>query len=234
MYCQCQTAVKGNGKEFIAVTLKCRAWTCPDCAPGRRNQLIAYAIDGRPNKFLTLTSKRQDGLSPITAARDLARAWRLVRLRLLRHYKLDALPFVAVFEKTKLGWPHLHILLRSRFLDQRLISTWMQELTGAPIVHIEALDDPKKAVRYCAKYISKDSEKFGTCKRYWSSRDYRIVPERHKTPRALPSGDWYVQKFRLDEWCRTMTKEGFIVERHSPTMAYASLAPSDIRQRGGP
>jgi hypothetical protein len=234
MYCQCETAVKGNGREFFAVTLKCRAWTCQDCAPERRNQLIAYAIDGRPNKFLTLTSRRREGQSPISAARDLARAWRLVRLRLMRHYKISALPFLAVFEQTKLGWPHLHILLRCRFLEQRLISKWMDELTGAPIVHIVALDDPKKAVNYCAKYISKDSQKFGTCKRYWSSRDYRIVPIRRKKDRALPAGDWAIHKWPLTRWIASLESLGFTIERISPTAAYASLASSVTQARAGP
>ena len=183
MYCQCRTAVKGDGREFLAVSLKCRAWTCPDCAPERQRQLIAFAIDGKPNRFLTLTSRRRDGMSPAQAAAELARCWRLVRLRLMRRYKVKSLPFLAVFEATKLGWPHLHILLRAPFLDQQLISQWMNDLMQSPIVHIEKLDDPKKAVRYCAKYIGKDCTKFGTSKRYWSSQDYRLVPLRHAKPR---------------------------------------------------
>ena len=63
-YCGEHTAVKGN------VDVRCKAWTCPECADGRKRQLIAQGIGGTPNKFLTLTTRRVEGMTPEEAAFD--------------------------------------------------------------------------------------------------------------------------------------------------------------------
>jgi len=228
MYCQSQTAVKGLGREFVAISLRCRSWTCPDCAEQRRNELIAEAIDGKPNKFLTLTSRRREEASPIAAARELSRCWRIVRKRLMRRYKWKSLPFLAVFEATKLGWPHLHILLRCDFIDVRLVSQWMEELIGAPVVWLEALEQQTKAARYCSKYVGKDSQKFGTSKRYWRSQDWRVVPKRHKKEKQLPPGDWLRLPCSIASWCRDMSANGFQVTMDGMRFAHA-LLPEEWR-----
>lgn len=177
MYCGEQTVVKYAGAERLAVSLRCRAWTCPDCAPIRQAGLTAQAVGGHPNKFLTLTSKRREGVTPVQAAAQLAKAWRLLRLRLMRRYDLKTLPFLAVFQATKLGWPHLHILLRGPWLDQTYISATMRELTDSPIVDIRAVDNEGRVAIYVSRYVTRETERFGTCKRYWQSRDYDERPE---------------------------------------------------------
>lgn len=177
MYCGEQTLVKYEQHERLAVSLRCRAWTCPDCAPIRQKGLAAQAIAGNPNKFLTLTSKRRDGITPGQAARELAKAWRLLRLRLMRRYKIDRLPFLAVFQATKTGWPHLHILLRGPWLDQTYISQVMAELASSPIVDIRAVESAGRVAVYVSRYVTRNSERFETCKRYWCSQDYDERPE---------------------------------------------------------
>lgn len=221
------------GQEFFAVSLRCRSWTCPECADQRRKELIAQAIDGKPNRFLTITSKRRENESPQTAAAELARCWRLIRKRLMRHYKTKSLPFLAVFEATKLGWPHLHILLRCDFIDQRLISKWMNELTASPVVWIEKIDSAKGASRYVSKYIGKDTQKFGSCKRYWQSQDWRVVPKRHRRPRQLPPGDWHVHDWPIARWIDTMRHLGASVSIEAHGAAYASLAQGFPQQLAG-
>lgn len=172
MYCGESTLVKYEKDQRTAVTLTCKAWTCPDCAPNRKRRLIAEACGGLPNKMLTLTSRRHGGTTAPEAARALAHAWRLLRLRAMRRYRLKDLPFIAVFEATKLGWPHLHILLRGPWLDQAWLSEQMSQLTDSPNVDIRKIDNPGRAASYVAKYIGKEPTKFETCKRYWKSKQY--------------------------------------------------------------
>lgn len=171
-YCGEQTLSSGTPERITAISLRCRAWTCPDCYHDRKRRLMREMSAGQPNKFITLTMRRVEGMTAEQAAKRLSHAWRLCRLRIIRHAKLKSLPFIAVVEKHKSGWPHLHILARMPWFSQKLLSTWMAELCDGPNVWIEHLDKSSKAVSYCAKYCGKCAQKIGTTKRYWQSRDY--------------------------------------------------------------
>lgn len=173
-YCREAIAVKHEGHIQTAVTLKCKSWGCELCQPQRKKQLIAEGMAGAPCTFLTLTYRANDQETPDQAAPKLSRAWRLLRLRLMRKYHWRKLPFLAVMEKTENGWPHLHILLRCRYIPQWYISAVMQQLINSPVVWIEKIDNKKRSAGYCAKYCGKAANKFKTAKRYWQSQDYDL------------------------------------------------------------
>lgn len=94
-YCGSQTFVKRHAEVREASVLRCRAWTCDDCAPCRRAQLIAQAHRGQANTFITLTCRKVEGLSPEEAAARLANAWRIIHKRALREAARnpDKVPF---------------------------------------------------------------------------------------------------------------------------------------------
>lgn len=187
-YCASTSAVKHADHTTAAVSLRCRSWGCPECAPDRRKQLIAEVLGGSPTTLLTLTIRRTFAPTPAAAAAALARAWRLCRLRLIRKRGLSKLPFFAVFEKHQSGWPHLHILLRTVYIPRQQISAIMAELIDSPVIDIRLLHDRQRAAVYVAKYSVKQPHRFATAKRYWSSRDYDIRPEHpSKTKSILPS-----------------------------------------------
>jgi len=119
--------------------------------------------------FITLTVNPAWGHGPVYRARALARAWRIIRKRACRKYKYKTIPFLAVFERTKKGEPHLHIIARCKWLGQRWLSDQMKELMDAPIVDVRRVTGRRKVASYVTKYIGKDPERFGTCKRYWAS-----------------------------------------------------------------
>lgn len=191
-YCQSGSIVNVAPGSIRVATLKCKAWTCPECRPMRQSRLVAEAVGGNPTIFLTLTSRKRDDITREEAARQLSYAWRLTRLRLLRRTKRARLPFLAVFEETKNGWPHLHIVLRTGWLDRKFISDCMQELISSPVVDLRKIDAKGRVAAYVAKYVGKDCQKFGTSKRYWKSKDYeqRTLKERDK--RSLPNSVWTV------------------------------------------
>lgn len=179
-YCNEHLAVKQEGDKSTFVSLPCRAWTCPDCAPKRKKQLTAQAIAGRPDMFLTFTVKRSLHPSDRQAAKALSYAFRLLRLRIMRKFKRP-FPFLAVVERHPGSkWPHIHVLARSKYISQKWLSAQMMELLKSPVVHVTRIDNPGRAAVYCSKYCSKCSEKIGTTKRYWQSKDYDLRDDEEK------------------------------------------------------
>jgi len=206
--------------------LWCKCWSCELCAPRRRSRLIRDVIDGKPTKFLTLTTGPEVTGTPERKAEKLVDAWRALRKRirlelsmpeherwrtpsgiarhrrLRRHErsyiggtppKLPPLPFFAVFEATKKGQPHLHIVLRAPFMPQKWLSAQMLELLKSPILDVRAIDSTTRVAAYIAKYLGKDPHQFGTCKRYWHSKDWNVTPE----PEAPESSKRFLYSDRI-------------------------------------
>jgi hypothetical protein len=88
-YCGERTLVKGNAQRVEATTLKCRSWTCADCQPARKAQLVAQAHRGKADTFITLTVKRSSYADPAMAAQALAHAWRIIVKRAIREAARD-------------------------------------------------------------------------------------------------------------------------------------------------
>jgi len=172
MFCAEWSLVKRLQPGIIVIPLRCRCWSCEYCRPWRAAQLVQEAKAGKPNLFITLTSRYQTNRSPAAAARDLVRAWRQVRAEYLKKHGPGSLPFLAVFEATKRGWPHLHIVARARWVDQGWLSKRMAALIGSPVVDVRRVKGLGQLAAYVAKYIGKDPHRFAGTKRYWRSRDY--------------------------------------------------------------
>lgn len=200
--CRELTLVKQTPTHVTGSCLKCRSWGCDYCEPERRAQLVAKGINGKPNKFVTLTIDPAVEPNPNRAASRLAHAWRLLRKRLMRKYGWTRLPFLAVFEAHESGMPHLHLLVRSKYIPQADLSKGMADLLQSPIVHISAIRGRRQSARYAAKYLSKENGKFGTCKRYWSSQDYEITRWVAREERTGEPVTWFLSRLDIDEWVR--------------------------------
>lgn len=227
MYCGETSLVNYDHDGRTAVALRCRSWTCPDCAPDRRKKLIAEILGGAPTTFLTLTSRRVEGRTPAHAAAELAHAWRLIRLRCMRQRRLQRLPFFAVFEATQLGWPHLHICLRNVWIDQRWLSEQMRELTNSPIVDIRRIDNKGRAVAYVAKYSGKASHRFATAKRYWSSRDYQLPSAARTAAQQRKTLSWERDTLSLKRLASAYATYGWRVDWRGTRELRATYASPD-------
>jgi len=253
-YCGQTTFVKSAPGLREAASLKCRAWTCQDCAPGRKAGLIAQAHRGKPNTFITLTCKFGTPPTADEAALALSQAWRLVHKRALREaardlekrplpagpvppggWKVNAqgrvprqvtlingkLPYLVVIEATKLGWPHLHVLARSKWIGQQWLSLQMNQLLGSPIVHIARVNKQSQVAGYVAKYCNKCEHKFGTAKRYWETQSFALSKyQRRKEPLGEEWGTWIADthiKRIVNHWIA----EGWHVDWKSSTNALA-------------
>ncbi len=206
MLCSEWALVKYDFPTAIIIPLRCKCWHCDECRPMRQARLIKEAQSGKPNLFVTLTSRRRPESSPDAAARALVRAWRTVRAEYTAKHGKGTLPFLAVFEATKKGWPHLHIVARAKWLDQKWLSRRMGQLIGSPVVDVRRIRDPKKISNYVAKYIGKNPEPFKGVKRYWRSLNFffptvetELKDEGYQWPWVIVKDHWQTVRSPLVE-----------------------------------
>lgn len=176
------------------MTLFCRSWLCTDCAPKRTANLARHAMNGQPSTFLTLTVNPAIGESADSRAQSLSDAFKVLVKRARRKFTKAPLEYLAVFEETKRGEPHLHILMRAPFIPQAWLSEQMSELISAPVVDIRHVGHARNAARYITKYVTKGPKPFASLKRYWSSKGYDLTAaDRPKRAADFDSG-WRVEK----------------------------------------
>lgn len=100
------------------------------------------------------------------------------------------LPFMAFFERTEAGWPHLHILCTANWIDQAWLSAQTAELLNSPIVDVRRIRTVRGVASYVTKYVTKSLVKFDTLKRYYSSRKYDPRPKPEKLIEPFPEIQW--------------------------------------------
>jgi len=190
MFCRERCVVKNQDHVVIVEPLRCRCWHCDLCRPGRKARLVEEAQRGAPLILVTLTSKRRPDRSEDWAAQELVKCWRLIRRRYIQEHGPGSLPFLAVFEATKRGWPHLHIVVRAKWISQRWLSEQMGELHGSPIVDVRRVQGLRKVAHYIAKYIGKNPHRFNGVKRYWRSLDYLAPPADEEQQAPKEGATW--------------------------------------------
>lgn len=174
LLCSEITVVNRDKYRGAASLLRCKCWDCEICQPFNRWHVVAAGRRGHPNVFMTLTCNPGRHETPDAAARDMVRALVQLRRCIFRRYKIKNIPILCVFEKTKAGWPHMHILARAGWIDQKWLSEVMGRLIGAPIVDIRKIQDAGRAAAYVSKYVGKDPTVFRGCKRWWRSHSYEV------------------------------------------------------------
>ena len=211
-YCGEHTLVNEKEDGYVAVSMKCRSWICPDCHEDRRRQLIALAHGGKPNRFITLTVSARWGTGRLERAYELSRAWRNIVKALKRKHPGKTLNYLCVLEAQKNGEPHLHIAFRGPWVDQAWLSDQMKARMGAPIVDVRYVNKSSRLAGYIAKYIGKGSVRFGNLKRYWSSKGYDLREPLDGFNKAGAPDAWTIWKFTLKECVGMWSRQGFEVE----------------------
>lgn len=138
------------------IPLRCKRWTCDFCRCRNVYALQKKAVSGSPSKLLTLTTRPRHN----ETAKECHDRCRPAITRLIAKIRQQFGPCeAAVFlERTKKGMPHWHCLLRTGYIPQKWISqTWMT-LTGAYIVDVREIKDPKTAASYVVKYVLKEAK----------------------------------------------------------------------------
>lgn len=211
MLCRDYTLVKTEGVNITAMPLKCRSWGCDYCRPERANALKRLARNGKPNTFITLTVNPRFLGSSAERAAALAAAWRTIVAKAKRRYSYKKLEYLCVFEATKAGEPHLHILARCKWLDQRWLSAQMALLMRAPICDIRRVKSLRHIARYVAKYIGKDPQRFATCKRYWTTQGWDKWHEDREQPEFGHQITWQIVRMTLSDYLKCCSELGMTV-----------------------
>lgn len=192
MLCAEWALVNRDGRTTTVLPLLCKRWSCEVCQPVRSRWLKHDVRDGHPNRFLTITWRVRDGWSPDEAAQALRDAWRKYRALYIEEHGKGSLPFLAVFELTEKGWPHLHIVTRSGWIDHGELKAFMLNEIDSPVVSVMKIKSLAKAANYVAKYASKAPAIFKGCKRYWRSCDYVVADDDTGERPRRSRGTWQV------------------------------------------
>lgn len=224
--CSHLTSVKSSHDGREIAPIRCKRWSCPTCHQINRARVIALARAGKPRALLTLTVRSTDYPSPDAAAEALKRGLRLLRLRLQRHERLKRFEFLAVFEKHKSGFPHLHLLIRGDYLPWKVLRGMWESITGSYQVDVRKIDREGNAAFYVSKYIGKDLSAFEGCKRWWRSRGYNEEPAEDYAP------DWMRCEFAA--WDTDFNALRFLLLHDGWTMEKAGRERWRIRPPPGP
>jgi len=146
----------------------------------------------------------------------LTNAWRVIVKRLRRLHGQEAIQYLAVVEQTQKGEPHLHILLRSPYIAQKLLSSWMGELVGAPIVDIRRIKSQKEVIRYVAKYVTKEVSNELRQKRFTVSKHYELAEVVEAAIPPTPKPAWHVDRRPLIEILWEWTYQGYACRSNGP------------------
>lgn len=211
MQCSQTTLTRRDTHRITARPLLCKCWKCVRCAPMLKRKVIRRAIVGKPTTMLTITINPKAHPDPDEAARQLKTALVVLMRRLRRRYKGDDLQYMAVFEKTQAGHPHLHVLLRAPYIPQRYISHFMSERLDSPIIDIRATRNSRAVARYIGKYLGKDPTKFSGCQRYWCSRAWRTDHDEQREQKEERKF-WHHLERRIDLVADNLTANGWIIQ----------------------
>ena len=203
MLCREASLVAVDRNQIWLHTLKCRCWKCELCRDELRRRVMRLAADGEPLKVLTLTVNPAHEPDPDLAADELMDAWQFLWRRLRKKFDPKRLAYFSVWEKTKRGYPHLHILLRAPFVPVRQISRIMEERIDAPIVDIRSIRGRRAAVNYVAKYLAKDNHKWPGHDRYGYSRNWlHTDTARSRQPLPKPNAPYRLIKAHPSQFMR--------------------------------
>lgn len=187
---------------------RCNRWTCVGCGPLRTKVLCKKLATAKPNRFITLTVAAGKYESPEAAWHETRRQVPEL-IRKIRK-EVGSIEYARVLEVHKSGYPHYHLLVRSPFIEQHLLSKWWCHLTAAFIVDIRKVNPDQKVAEYIGKYLTKQLKVPFTNRRVtWSKGFFPEKPERITELRCwmLP----HVEHESLAEYIRRRNLQGHVL-----------------------
>jgi len=146
-----------------AFPISCDNRLCPDCSSRRGSMMVSQHRDMlrqiRNPKMLTLTFLSVDRLDKTVFKEDRAMFTRLRDRRVFESCWGGIYSFETTYTKG-VGWHvHIHALIGSGYIDQKLLSKEWEEISGAKIVDIRAVKGTDKwdAVKEVVKYPAKSA-----------------------------------------------------------------------------
>ena len=216
------------------IPLFCHKWSCPRCREAKSNKWRQIAEAGQPDRFITLTLRSSETLSTVFQAHIIKKAF--PRLVEEIRKKWGPMEYMLVFELTKQGTPHVHVLQRGGFIPKAWLSTLWNRLTGSFIVDIKKIDNPASVGRYIMKYMGKAiadvHSKLHGMRIIQRSKNW-IIPSDKPDIKSTDAVEdqvlsWYfvsVKPAELIEHVRELT--GFMLEETESSTSFLMRGPPD-------
>lgn len=154
-YC-CKSSIVGQNldrTECVIIPVPCKSWDCPHCGPRKRSAWIRRLTAGKPTRQMTLTCPVGKFLSAALAAQAMKVAWSKTVAKIRKLY--GSFEYALVWELTKKGVPHMHILFRGSYVSQKWLSGYWDKLGIGPIVYIQSLKSVALHATHACKYLAK-------------------------------------------------------------------------------
>jgi len=218
----------------LVVPLRCKCWGCPDCHHINRRLVLRRLKATDVTHLITLTCSPRAFSDPSQAFRHLSLAVPNLVKRLRRQFPAAIFQYLLVWETTRAGWPHAHLLARTSYLPQRALSRHWRELTGAQVVDIRRVTDARGATAYIAKYLTKTLSAPPGLKRLRTSRQFWPTPG-GLFGRAASTAPWRLFEARIE--AVLLTEFPHLLFYHVPTetdavMCLARASPTRGPQHG--
>jgi len=153
-----------------AFETQCGRWTCDRCGPWKKWKLCQRISLARPTKFITLTTANHKSRTP----REVWEATRRKLPELIRwiRERNGECEYCRVMERHKSGYPHFHLVVRTKYVEKEALSQYWCKLTDAFIVDIRKIRPDDGVADYVAKYITKDFDTTISRQRVTQSRHF--------------------------------------------------------------
>lgn len=153
--------------------LGCRKWSCAICGPRKRAILVRRITRAAPTKFITLTCRHET--TPLAQLTTLRKA--LPKLINTIRKTIGDIEYLRALEYCRDGYPHYHLLARTKYIEQKTLSRLWEQLTNARVVDIRKAHG--RSTSYVAKYLSKATathdtwtrQQFAVSRNFWQDDD---------------------------------------------------------------
>lgn len=168
--------------RWCVIQIRCKRWGCRHCGQRKVTHLGWRCEDAQPNRLITLTVNNPLWESPRSAYDGTKGRVTQLATRLRRQH--GEFEYMKVLEVTRLGWPHYHLIVRSKYIPHSTISGIWGDLTGATIVDVRQIKKRQDVYFYVVKYLSKQKYIPWTNRRVSWSREF-FPPNDFKAPNPL-------------------------------------------------
>lgn len=228
----CATAQLEDG-SYIAVPLLCRSWNCPVCARILKRRLLRRLGYAKPNLFATLTTSPRTAATPAeafvvanAAIASLIKRWR-------RKFPNDRVDYFLVWEQTKAGWPHAHLLLRAPPVSKHWLSHTWNELTRSYVTDLQKVNAVSHAATYLAKYLAKDPAVPEGFRRWRRSAGFFCAADEPLAIKLPVLSAWELQPRPAEAQAYFWLETGFAIEFSPDGIIHARDDPEEhFRQMG--
>ncbi|MBA7544644.1 hypothetical protein ES705_37005 [subsurface metagenome] len=216
-YCM-RSSIVGQNKErthVINIPMPCKSWDCPRCGPRKRAAWIERLTAGKPEREITLTCPAGKFASPHLAAQAMKVAWRKLVARIRMQW--GPLEYALVFELTKNGTPHMHILSRGGYIAQKWISAQWDALGIGPIVYIQSVKGAKLHSAHACKYLAKSNGQsaaiLAPLRIIQTSSNYELEQPKKTLPEKYPDMVWTWDRRSVQEIAGEFEKDPRFISR---------------------